>query len=65
MFYLFGKFCYFFLEKGFLEKFGPFGISIILQWFMNKYEIFLKGLVYHYLGFILLGVFLGCHLMML
>jgi NADH-ubiquinone oxidoreductase chain 5 len=65
LFYFFGKFCYFFIEKGFLERYGPFGISLSIQWLMKKYHIFLKGLVYHYLGFILLGVFLGFHFLIL
>ena len=53
----FSYFIYFFMEKGFLEKIGPFGISISIQKSSKNYSMLLKGLVYHYLGFILLGLF--------
>jgi NADH-ubiquinone oxidoreductase chain 5 len=57
----FSYFIYFFLEKGFLEKVGPFGISSSIQKGVKSYSFLLKGLVYHYLGFILLGLFLSIH----
>jgi hypothetical protein len=57
----FSFFVYFFLEKGFLEKVGPFGISMSVQKSVKSYSFLLKGLVYHYLGFILLGLFIGIH----
>jgi len=57
----FSFFIYFFLEKGFLEKVGPFGISLVVQNATKNYSFLLKGLVYHYLGFILLGLFFSIH----
>ena len=60
-FFSFSFFIYFFLEKGFLEKIGPFGTSEIIQKIMKNYSLLLKGLVYHYLGFILLGLFFSIH----
>jgi hypothetical protein len=59
--FFFSYFIYFFLEKGILEKLGPFGISIVVQKSVKSYSFLLKGLVYHYLGFILLGLFIGIH----
>lgn len=57
----FSFFIYFFLEKGILEKIGPFGISRVVQKASSSYSFLLKGLVYHYLGFILLGLFFSIH----
>lgn len=57
----FSKFIYFFIEKGFLEKIGPFGISRGLNSLVQSYSFLLKGLIYHYLGFILLGLFFSIH----
>jgi NADH-ubiquinone oxidoreductase chain 5 len=57
----FSFFVYFFLEKGLLEKIGPYGISRLVNHSSKSYSIFLKGLVYHYLGFILLGLFFSIH----
>ena len=57
----FSFFVYSFLEKGILEKVGPFGISQVVQNSGKSYSLLLKGLVYHYLGFILLGLFFSIH----
>lgn len=59
--FFFSYFIYFFLEKGILEKIGPFGVSQVTQKFTKSYAFLLKGLVYHYLGFILLGLFFSIH----
>jgi len=59
--FFFSYFIYFFLEKGVLEKIGPFGISQVVNTSVRSYSILLKGLVYHYLGFILLGLFFSIH----
>ena len=59
--FFFSFFVYFFLEKGILEKVGPFGISQVVQKSTKSYSFLLKGLVYHYLGFILLGLFFSIH----
>lgn len=59
--FFFSFFVYSFLEKGILEKVGPFGISQVVQRSGKSYSLLLKGLVYHYLGFILLGLFFSIH----
>ena len=59
--FFFSFFVYFFIEKGILEKVGPFGVSQLTQKFTKSYSFLLKGLVYHYLGFILLGLFFSIH----
>jgi NADH-ubiquinone oxidoreductase chain 5 len=59
--FFFSFFIYSFLEKGILEKIGPFGISQAVQVSGKSYSLLLKGLVYHYLGFILLGLFFSIH----
>ena len=59
--FFFSYFVYFFLEKGVLEKIGPFGISQVVNNSVRSYSVLLKGLVYHYLGFILLGLFFSIH----
>ncbi|YP_007890032.1 NADH dehydrogenase subunit 5 (mitochondrion) [Naegleria fowleri] len=44
------------VEKGLLEKLGPFGISSIIRKTTSFYSVTVKGLIYHYLGFMLLGL---------
>lgn len=57
-FFYLAKIIYFYSERGLLEKFGPFGISKLIQTFSNYYLKFSIGFIYHYLGMILLGLFL-------
>lgn len=57
----FSLFIYFFLEKGVLEKIGPYGIVRSINFFSNKYISITKGLIYHYIGFLLVGLFLVLH----
>lgn len=57
----FSLFIYFFLEKGVLEKVGPYGIVKSINFFSNKYISITKGLIYHYIGFLLVGLFLVLH----
>lgn len=57
----FSLFIYFFLEKGVLEKVGPYGIVRSINFFSNKYISITKGLIYHYIGFLLVGLFLVLH----
>lgn len=53
------------VEKGLLEKLGPFGISSIIRKTTSFYSVTVKGLIYHYLGFMLLGLLMCIQLFFL
>lgn len=56
------KFSYYsvykFFDKGIIELFGPFGIVFYLNKFVNNYSKLQTGLIYHYLGVIILSIIL-------
>lgn len=60
--FFFGRSIYFFVEKGFVENVGSYGLSSIIQSFVYYYSFSVKGLIYHYFGFLLVGLFLLLHL---
>lgn len=63
--FFFSLFIYTVLEKGFLEKIGPFGVNLVIRKTTSFYSNTVKGLIYHYLGFMLLGLLLSIQLFIL
>ena len=43
-------------DKGLIELFGPFGITKIISYFITSTSKIQTGLIYHYSGFIILGL---------
>ena len=43
-------------DKGLIELFGPYGIVKVTSYFINSVSKIQTGLIYHYSGFIILGL---------
>jgi NADH-ubiquinone oxidoreductase chain 5 len=55
--FIFSHFSFLYIEKGYLESISSLGISNQFTNVVNKYSKLTKGLIYHYIGFILIGIF--------
>nr|YP_010049267.1 NADH dehydrogenase subunit 5 [Pleurostomum flabellatum]QPL15590.1 NADH dehydrogenase subunit 5 [Pleurostomum flabellatum] len=60
-FFNFTKLFYFFLDKGLVESIGPFGATNLIQKINKFYAVISKGVIYHYLGFVLVGFAIIIH----
>lgn len=59
VFYIYNKgyrITYLLIDKGLIEYFGPFGIKLFLDNTTKKITILNTGLIYHYIGFILISL---------